>query len=299
MGMKESIIKAMSDLAIFIKAYGKVAVYFILILILVVAFAKLYNAYLDSIPRVVMLHVGQGDSTYITDGKYRVLVDTGRGTEVFRSIKNCSAISNKVIDVLVLSHGDLDHVESAVWLLDRYEVKNIIIGNSDKDSVAMREILDKSKLLGINIQRVEQGDSFSVGDMEFNVLWPVGPSSSKDENRNSIVLSVSLDAGDRKLTSLLLADNPLIYDNFLGALPDVDVLKVSHHGSKTGTSKYLIDKVKPEVAFVSYGAGNTYGHPHSEVTDRLKDATVNILETGDGFSKSVFIEQGKLISKKC
>jgi competence protein ComEC len=115
------------------------------------------------------------------------------------------------------------------------------------------------------------GATFALGRGKLRVLWP--KALSGDDNKDGLVLL--LDFG--KARALLLADVPEEVERALPVGP-VEVLKVSHHGSRTGTSEALLDRARPRVALLGVG-GNPFGHPHPEVLERLQAHGVQVART--------------------
>jgi competence protein ComEC len=120
-----------------------------------------------------------------------------------------------------------------------------------------------------------------VGKGEVRVLWPAR--LSRDENRDGLALLLDFGRGQ----ALLLADLPVEVERALEVGP-VDVLKVSHHGSRTGTSETLVSQAKPKVALIGVG-NNPFGHPHPEVVKRLEGRGVQVFRTDrDGAVRVLF-----------
>jgi competence protein ComEC len=129
---------------------------------------------------------------------------------------------------------------------------------------------------GTPLTLVGSGDVWKEGEHTFNVLAPLG--MEEDTNEQSIVIYTVFgnhrwlftgdlgEEGEKKLIETF----PVL---------EVDVLKVGHHGSKTSTSSFFLEKIQPSYGLVSAGEDNRYNHPHREVLERLEQNHVKIFRT--------------------
>ena len=231
-------------------------------------------------PVVIVCDVGQGDAILATYKNTQILFDVGPDNKkVLKCLENHLPFWDKTIEAIVLSHGDSDHVGGLNDVLKTYKVNNFF-SNGYLD----REIEQK-----IYSQKISQNDIVSVSLFNFEVVWPE-PSVAKamDGNENSVagILEVKNTgwsmflSGDMEME----AEQKLVWRGVLrqgyGTLEDgVDVLKVSHHGSKTATSQELLELLKPKTAVISVGKNNRFGHPTEEILNRLKSNNIEIRRT--------------------
>jgi competence protein ComEC len=193
--------------------------------------------------QVSFINVGQGDAILIRDGWTSVMIDTGgslyidMATEVDIPYFRKNGIYD--IDCLIASHGDFDHIGAAPSLKKNFRVKNYV------DDAAFFPL--------------------DVGNLHFENLNTYG---YEEENDSSLVLSLDfmnkkwIFTGDAPslVEKRIVKDNPNL---------DCDVLKLGHHGSKTSSCLEFLQALTPEVAIISVGEKNTYGHPNDEVLERL------------------------------
>ncbi|GAA4705963.1 DNA internalization-related competence protein ComEC/Rec2 [Brevibacillus fulvus] len=244
--------------------------------------------------RVTFLDVGQGDSIVVEVGKKKVyLIDSG-GTipfsrEKWREKREPFEVGKNVvlpylkargierIDHLVLTHGDYDHIGGFFAIINKVSVGSVLV-NGTEPSDQERKLLDLLQQHGVSIQTGEPAEMWTDReDVYWTWLHP-GPDTQTGENDASLVLLLSaygkqiLFTGDLEQTG----EEQLLKS---GLLPRVDVLKVGHHGSKTSTSLPMLKKTQPDLAIISVGKNNRYGHPSNEVIQRLTDAGTLILRT--------------------
>lgn len=241
----------------------------------------------DGLARVYMLNVGQGDSFLIEskEGK-RILIDGGKNTQALSELSKIIPFGNRSIDVVIATHTDADHIGGLPLILSRYDVGLFITTEALSDTSSVKElykILEKKK---IPAYYVRYGMDILLGAEEgvkevFSILFP--DRNTKGWNTNTASVTGRLLIGKRSV--LFTGDAPSSVEDFLAkAIPQkvqADILKVGHHGSKTSTSQFFLSIVKPQLALVSAGIGNSYGHPAKEVVERIEKSKVRIVSTQD------------------
>lgn len=238
---------------------------------------QLMNFMSTSTLKITLLYVGQGDSTVIETPKQQILVvdggNFGKGQIVERYIKYRG---KREIEALFVSHSDADHIGGLIELLDsNIDINKVFISEAD-DSELLQKFLGLCEDKNIPVYELGQQDTLVLGDLSMTCLAPKSQISSDDSNNNSLVCELkygefsALFTGDKEKTS-----DAAIYDT----IGPISLLKVSHHGSRTGTSKELLLKLDPMYAMISCGRKNLYGHPHEEVIELLEEADVKISRT--------------------
>ncbi len=248
---------------------------------------------------VSFLNVGQGDAILITtpDG-FEMLVDGGRDSSVLAELSKRRSFFDKDIDVVVATHPDLDHIAGLVDVLDHYTISTILMTTNEGESDAAKAFAIAAPKEEADIILADAGQVLKLGaSTTIQVFAPTGDESKLESNAASIVLRVVYGS----TSFLLTGDAPLEIENYLvktyGSQLDSDVLKLGHHGSKTSTSDLWLDTVTPQYAVVSAGVGNSYGHPHQEVMQRVFKRNIQTSHTGtDG--TVVFQSDGKNVWKE-
>ena len=234
---------------------------------------------------VVLLDVGQGDALAIRSPRGRwILVDAGPKTESFDAgartvLPFLRRRGAGRVDLLVLTHPDMDHVGGAGAILREFPVGRVLDPGKAVGTDVFLEALEGAESGGVPWQVVRGGDSLNVDGIAIRVLWPSGE-TFRDANEASVVLELRFGA----FSILLTGDAPSeVEEAFMPFLlsPRFQILKVGHHGSTTSTSSELLERISPEVALVSVGRRNRYGHPHPSVIRRLEASGVEILRTDE------------------
>jgi competence protein ComEC len=242
---------------------------------------------------LVMLDVGQGDALALrSPGGRWVLVDAGPRTETFDAgartvLPYLKARGVRALDLLILTHPDMDHVGGAPAILQELPVLAVLDPGEAAGKDTFVDVLEAAEARGVPWRVVGAGDSLNLDGVAVRVVGPEGEGREgaprtagavDGSNDSSVVLEIRFGAFAALLTGDAPAAGELL---FLPRLlsPRAQVLKVGHHGSHTSTSQELVERIRPETALVSVGLRNRYGHPHREVLDRLQEAGARVLRT--------------------
>ncbi|UXH44468.1 cell wall-binding repeat-containing protein [Rossellomorea vietnamensis] len=229
---------------------------------------------------VHFINVGQGDSIFIKmpNGK-TVLVDGGKRAVGDVVVNHLKSQGVKKIDVMVATHPDADHIGGLIDVLNEFPVGKVLDSGKSHTSETYLDYLSLIDQKNIPFSIAKEGNSIEL-DSTVNVKVLNSGSNSSDNNDASIVLMVSHDEIDYLLTgdAGVNVEDRLIQKYDL----DAEVLKVGHHGSYTSTSQAFVEAVNPTFGILSYGKGNQYGHPHSEVYNRLVNHGVDLISTVNG-----------------
>ncbi len=233
---------------------------------------------------VYYLNVGQGDSILIKspNGK-KILIDGGRDNKVVKELEKVLPFYDKQIDILILSHDDLDHIGGFFDVIKKYNVKKILRSNAQITSEYEKELLSQTQKSNIEVKNISWGDKIiidSKNEIYLDVLWPNNMENLTNENTNSLVLELIHGENEFLFTGDATIETELFIIKEFGDKIDSDVLKVGHHGSKTSTSQIFLEKVTPDYSILSYGE-NSYGHPHQEVFDKLEKFGGEIFQTNE------------------
>jgi competence protein ComEC len=235
-----------------------------------------------SVMEVNFIDVGQGDSTLITDGTHSILIDAGE-TEYADTV--ASFIENKGIkklDLVIATHPHSDHLGGLPGVLLKIPADEIIIPKIPDDKTPTTKIyetfLDTADTGDIPLRETFAGDSFDVGDIHFDVLSPEKNADYDDLNDYSTVIMLTY--GDTRWLFTGDAEKPAEKDLLgSGVNLSADVLSVGHHGSANSSTADFLAEIEPQIAVISCGRDNDYGHPTDEALTRLGLYTERIYRT--------------------
>jgi competence protein ComEC len=200
--------------------------------------------------------VGQGDAFVVRGGEQTMLIDTGPEPEPLAACLTDLGIER--LDVVVLTHWDLDHVGGASAIVGRAD--RVLVGPADGDSESIIGALTGG---GAVVDRVGAGEAGQLGGLDWQVIWP-SPRLSGVEPGNAASLTVRIGCATGCPTALFLGDLDESAQERLPPVGHVDVVKVAHHGS-ADQSEALYQELGATVGLIGVGADNEYGHP----TERL------------------------------
>lgn len=244
-----------------------------------------YNTHNDYL-KVVFLDVGQGDSIYIeAPNKKQILIDGGPDAKLLSSLAQVIPFADHSIDMIIATHADMDHIGGFPLLIDNYKITSIIENGAISDTKISSSLEEKILKNKINKIIARQGMRIILDEKKniyLDILFPDRDISDLDSNDGSIV--AKLIYGDN---SFMFTGDATIYTENLIEWNEKeitlhsDVLKLGHHGSRTSSNILWLEKVSPEVAIISAGKNNRYGHPHKELLDRLSNLQIPYLSTAE------------------
>ena len=239
--------------------------------------------------RVTMFDVGQGDATLVElPDSSRVLVDAG-GTPFGNSTFDVGsrvlapalwARGVRRLDTLVLTHGDPDHIGGVPSVIQDFAPPKLWEGIPVLRHGPLQDVLRHARAAGIDVEQHLAGEAWHAGAARARVLHPPPADWERQRVRNDDSIVLEIVYGD--VAVLLLGDVGADIERSI--LPQLTlarhrILKVGHHGSRTSTSQALLDHWRPEIAVISCGRNNTFGHPAPEVLRRLDAIGARIYRT--------------------
>lgn len=240
-------------------------------------------------PSVTMLDVGQGDAMLLRgDGGCNALVDAGPDADLLK--EQLEALKVKRLDLLLVTHSNADHFAGLAAFGDGTLLpRTILDGGGLTNMPDHQSMIDRLASHGAVVERPTAGMTWRCADLELEVLAPTTLPADGTSNDASAVVEIHAGpirvfaAGDAEGSPLLVA-----------ARREVDVLKVSHHGSDDAALVGLLARLRPRIGLIGVGVHNTYGHPTPQTlsaltasgaqafrTDRDGNVTVSVGRSGE------------------
>ena len=240
---------------------------------------------------VFVLDIGQGDSILIqTPTDERILVDGGPDDSVLKELGKVMPFYEKTIDVVLLSHPHMDHVNGLVEVLKRYHVGTVIMSGAKYNYSGYNEFLNEIHELKLPVVYAGEPVDYVLGSVTLDMLFPFDSEqgmSFENQNNGSIVFRLLYGKksfyfpGDLEMESEQKLVNTTLDLH-------ADFLKAPHHGSKTSDTIPLLERVNPEYAAISCGVANKFGHPSPITVQHFQERNIAIYRTDlDGIIEAV------------
>lgn len=227
---------------------------------------------------VHFIDVGQGDSILVESNGDYMLVDAGEEDKGDDVVKYIRSLGIEELNYVVATHPHSDHIGGMDDVIKSLKVENIIMPNMTATTKCFENMLDAVEENNVNVIIGEAGYDFNMGDFNCSIVGPV--TIGDDANNNSVVMKLAY-----KEDSILLTgdcskeeERDIIESN---ADISADLLKAGHHGSSTSDSEEFVGRVSPEIAVISCGKDNEYGHPHKETLDTFSEYGVEVHRTDE------------------
>lgn len=227
---------------------------------------------------VHIIDVGQGDSILLECDNNYMLIDAGESEYGIEVVDYLEQYNIDRLSYIVVTHPHSDHYGGVKTVLENVETENVIITEAYNTTRSWESLIDYVDSNNYNVKIAESNDTFELG--ECNVTAYVPEIDNDDLNNCSIVLKAEYD----EMSALFTGDAERLEELTMlesGFDVNADVLKIGHHGSRTSTSQDFFERVNPQLALISCGKDNDYGHPHKETTALLKENSVKFLRTDE------------------
>jgi len=263
----------------------------VLILVFSFVYAEIAKTPPSDSAEIYFLDVGQGDAELIQKGDFQILIDGGPSDAVLSELGKVMPLSDRKIDIIILTHPHADHLAGINLILERYGVGVIYSSGVLNTTNGYLEFLNKIKKKNVSFKVPKAYDKIiPFANSELDFLWP-GDKYLKQNlsnlNNSSLVTKFcffshcALFTGDIEIDEQASMFEYYTQKNLI-SLFEAELLKIPHHGSRNGTNEKLLKTVVPKYAVIEVGADNKYSHPHTETVSILKKLTIQTLRTDQG-----------------
>lgn len=232
---------------------------------------------------VCVLDIGQGDSVLlISPSGKQIVIDGGPDLSALSGIGRHLSFFDRSIDLLILTHPNLDHLATLPEIVERYHVNAALLSGITFPSAQYHRLLSVLGEKRVPVLLADPSSDILFPDgLLLDVLWPppsVYGTRPDNENDTSIVLRAIVGSSAILLTGDMEegAEREILRT---GADIRAGILKVAHHGSLTSTSTGWLLAARPETAFISVGAGNAFHHPRPAILERLESHGIQVRRT--------------------
>ena len=226
--------------------------------------------YLNSEDFLLAPDIGQGKSFILKEGKNVIVYDTGKDDfKILKALNNNLPFFKRNIDIVIISHPDIDHYLSLSTLSDKYEIRLLLINETSLNDYSFNKLLENLEKKKLKIFFIDKGDRIILNKTTLLVLHP--DRVYNKDNNNSLVIYGKRNNFDFLLTGDIekegIEKNLMKYINLFKSL---SLLDFPHHGSKYSLVKEFFEFIDPKLIVIQSGF-NRYGHPHKEVLEFFKN----------------------------
>ncbi|WKZ25547.1 MAG: MBL fold metallo-hydrolase [bacterium] len=237
--------------------------------------------------QIVACDVGQGDAILIQHKNNQVLIDGGQDKKVLDCLGRHMPFFDRQIEMVVLTHPDLDHFGGLIDVFSNYKVLKFGTNGKDVSKEEYRVLVNWVGGMDVEQVTLTSGMVVRLGLIYLDIVHPAATleinkeqNIEGDSNNQSIVMVLNYAQFKALFTGDVENDVSDQLSNNI-KVNNLDYIKVNHHGSRNGLSENLLKAVNPRFAVISSGFKNRYGHPHAEILEILKKYDVNVLRTDE------------------
>lgn len=265
------------------------------LLLVVAVFVIFVFSLPDKNLHIITCDVGQGDATLVVWKNNQILIDGGPDSSVLNCLGRHIPFYDKELEMVILTHPDADHSFGLVDVVRRYKVDLFLENDVSSDTQGYRLLKKEVGSRGIKVVRPLADQKMRLGLIYLDILWPDG-GEYRMTNDYSTITEFKFGSFKALLTGDLQSN---MEDRIIaiGQLKQVNYIKASHHGSRNGMTNFLLGVLRPEVAVISAGKNNRYGHPHQETLDLFAKHNIKVFRTDESGDIEI-ISDGKSFWKK-
>lgn len=233
-----------------------------------------------------VLDVGQGDASFFqTESGYTVFVDGGstdvRKVGKYRILPFLKYHAVREVDYWLVSHTDADHISGLCEILEEgYRIRHLVFAEGIVADETLDGLLTLAEKNGSAICYLKEGDILHLGGAQIEVLSPLSGRTYTDKNAASMVFRYEEGAFSGIFTGDIASEGERALAE-QGRLKPVLFYKAAHHGSNYSNSSEWLEQLSPELAVISCGEGNYYGHPGTQAVERMRAVGAQVYDTKD------------------
>jgi competence protein ComEC len=234
----------------------------------------------DNKLHIVACNVGQGDAILIQKNPIQILIDGGPNKSVLDCLGKHIPFWDRKIELVISTHADKDHSGGLVDVFRAYKIQKFLTNDLENPLFSTQNIEVLRNEVGGSGTKIiypSKGMVIKAGLIYLDILHPDTTFVGKNTNDYSIINTLRY----KGFKAVFMGDLELNISERLfeeEKIENIDYIKISHHGSKNGTSEKLLDLLRPKNAIISVGKNN-YGHPAAEVIKMLEDRNIKIKRT--------------------
>lgn len=228
---------------------------------------------------VHFLDVGQADCILIESEDQYMLVDAGNNEDEELVLSYLNDLGIKRLEYVIGTHPHEDHIGSLDAVIRNFEIGKVILPEKEHTTKTFENVLDAIEEKNLKITKPKIGETYELGGASFII---VAPNDDYKDELNNWSVGIKLTHKDTSFVMCGDAEKEAEEDILANGI-DIqgDVLKLGHHGSSTSSIKEFIDAVDPSYLVITCENGNSYGHPHKETMQWIKEREIPFFRTDE------------------
>ncbi|MBP3284198.1 MAG: MBL fold metallo-hydrolase [Clostridia bacterium] len=233
----------------------------------------------ENLLKIHYIDVGQADCILITLNDQTMLIDAGDEAHDDDVVNYLKAQNITEFDYVIGTHPHADHIGGLDSVINEFAIDTLLMPKAVNTSPSFESVLDAMEHKNLSATSPKIGDTYSFNAAEFTILNSV---DSTPENLNNASIVIRLVYGEQSYLFTGDAEKAIEYQMMDSGLTlKSNVLKVAHHGSNTSSLEKFILAVDPDIAVISVGKDNSYGHPHEKIVNRLNRLNIKTYRTDE------------------
>lgn len=228
--------------------------------------------------QIYFFDVGQADSILLISDGETMLIDAGNNEDGDMLVEKIKGLGITTLNYVIGTHPHEDHIGGLDDIIENFEIENVYMPKIQTNTKTFEDVLDALQEKNLSVTAPEVGSTFVVGKASCEVMQCGQGTVEEKNNLNLSSIVIRTTFGEQ---SFLFMGDSETENEEARIWPQTNVLKVAHHGSDTSSSESFLEQIKPQIAMISVGEGNSYGHPAQVTLNKLSNIDCRVYRTDE------------------